>query len=84
LQYLKGTWVAHSQEILGEVREMVPEVERYVAMKKIERWLEAGYTVAQIPLLWNQGNTSPCKAGVNKHGVKFDSCAYQNKVLSRL
>lgn len=84
LQYLDATWKAHSMLILGEVRAMEPEVERYVAVRMVERWLAQGYTKSQIPLLWNQGNVGRCGAGVNRHGVKYDSCNYQNKVLSRL
>lgn len=70
--------------ILGEVRPMEPNVERYVAVKMVERWLVKGYTAAEIPLLWNQGHAGKCSSGVNRHDVAYDSCDYQKKVLSRM
>jgi len=84
LQYLKGTWLAHSKMVFGEVRPMEPITERYVAVKMVERWLAKGYTKAEIALLWNQGHVGACSSGVNRHGVAYNSCAYQAKVLSRI
>jgi hypothetical protein len=48
---------------------------------KIEKWLEKGLTDRQIFLIWNQGNYGPCKSGINKYGVAYDSCAYAEKAL---
>ena len=84
LQYLPGTWRAHSMIIFGEVRKMSPVTEKYVATKMVEKWLEEGYTVQQIPLLWNQGNTGKCSSGINRHGVPYNSCEYQRRVLSMI
>ena len=84
LQYMPGTWKHHSHVVYGEIREMTPERERYVATAMVQRWLDEGYSQEQIPLLWNQGNASRCKAGTNKFGVRFDSCAYQQHVLAYL
>ena len=64
--------------------EQTPEKERYVAYKEIEKWLSEGLNARQIALKWNQGHSGTCKAGVNKHGVKYDSCAYANQVLAYL
>ncbi len=47
----------------------------------IDRWLRNGLTVEQIALMWNQGNLGKCSSGVNKKGVKFDSCKYSRLVL---
>ena len=63
---------------------MEPEVETYVAIKMVERWLADGYTVSDIPLLWNQGHAGKCSSGVNKLGVAFNSCAYRQAVLARI
>ena len=82
LQFLSSTWKLFSQEIYGEVREMTPARERYVAYKIIERWLAQGHDANDIALLWNQGHTGKCKSGTNKYGVEYDSCSYVKKVLA--
>lgn len=84
LQFLPTTWRLWSKDVYGEVREQTPVRERYVAYKKIERWLEQGYSSREIALMWNQGHPGACGAGVNKHGVSYDSCAYAQSVLTHL
>jgi len=74
----------YSLEVYGEVMPMTYESERYVATRMIETWLANGYTIADIPLIWNQGSNGQCRRGVNRHGVRYDSCAYQQKVLALL
>lgn len=81
---MKGTWERWSRLVFGQVEPMTPTNEYYVAIHKIQHHLDEGYSDRQIALLWNQGNISPCKAGVNKYGVEYDSCAYANKVLAQL
>jgi hypothetical protein len=66
------------------VREMTPARERYVATRMIEQWLAEGLTAKQIALRWNAGHAKQCSRGVNRHGVAYDSCAYQQKVLAQL
>lgn len=68
----------------GEVKEMTAERERYVVATLIDRWLQEGMTEAQIALRWNAGGARQCSSGVNRHGVKYDSCAYVKKVLAML
>lgn len=84
MQFLPSTWRLFSNIVYGEVKEMTPERERYVATKIIQSWLDEGLSPAQIALRWNQGHEGQCKAGINKHGVAYDSCAYKNKVLAHL
>jgi hypothetical protein len=81
---MPATWRHHSQLVYGDVREMTPEREYYVVVTLIDRWLQQGLTEAQIALKWNSGQTIRCSSGVNRHGVRFDSCAYQRKVLAML
>lgn len=83
-QFLPSTWRAYSLEVYGHVAVQTPEAAEYVTLTKVERWLDAGYTPRQIFLIWNQGNPGKCKAGVNKHGVKYDSCAYADGALAML
>lgn len=84
MQFLPSTWRLFSKEVYGEVREMTPTRERYVAYKMIEKWLDQGLSASQIAKRWNQGHTGACKSGVNKYGVQYDSCAYTQKVLAVL
>ncbi len=81
---MPSTWKQASIEVYGEVREQTPVRERYVAWKKIERWLEEGYTPRDVAAIWNQGHPGKCSSGVNKHGVAYNSCEYINKVLAQI
>lgn len=81
---MPNTWKHHSKLVYGTVKEMTPEREFYVVVTLIDRWLQEGLTEAQVALKWNSGQTSRCSSGVNRHGVKYDSCAYQKKVLAML
>ncbi len=84
MQFLSSTWKLWSEDVYGEVREQTPTRERYVAYKKIEKWLEEGKNAEQIAKIWNQGHAGKCSAGTNKHGVKYNSCEYVKQVLAQL
>lgn len=84
MQFMPSTWRLFSLDVYGEVREQTPTRERYVAYKMIERWLQEGLTARGIALRWNQGHEGQCKSGVNKHGVKYDSCSYARQVLAQI
>jgi hypothetical protein len=73
---MEGTWNYWSKHVLGYIEEMTPVNERYVALHKIQYHINQGYSDKEIALIWNQGNPSPCKSGVNSKGVKYDSCHY--------
>lgn len=83
-QFMPSTWRAYSLEVYGYVADQTPEAAEYVTLTKVERWLAAGYTPRQIFLIWNQGHAGQCKAGTNRHGVKYDSCAYADGALAML
>lgn len=83
-QYLHATWEAYSKDTLGYVAEQTPENAELVTENKIYKWIEQGLTDREIFLIWNQGNTRQCKSGVNKYGVKYDSCEYVEKALQML
>ena len=78
---MPDTWAYWSKTVIGYVAPQTPINERYVALHKIQHHLNEGYSDRGIALIWNQGNASPCKSGVNSHGVAYDSCSYANKVL---
>lgn len=63
---------------------MTPTNERYVALAKIEHHLQEGYTPSEVARIWNQGNAGPCRAGVNRFGVRYDSCKYVRLVMAQI
>ena len=80
--------MAYSTDVMGAVVPQTPENERAVTEGKISGWLDEGITERGILLLWNQGSatgwgpgTKDCYAGVNKHGVAYDSCDYARRGL---
>jgi hypothetical protein len=79
---MPGTWAYWSKQAVGYIATQTPKTERYVALYKIQHHIDQGYSDAQVALIWNQGNASPCKSGVNRHGVAYDSCKYQLMVLA--
>lgn len=81
---MPSTWRHHSTLVYGEVREMTPEREWYVVTTLFDKWLREGMNEAQIALRWNAGGASKCSSGVNKYGVRYDSCAYVQGVLAML
>jgi hypothetical protein len=81
---MPSTWNHHSQLVYGEVLEITANRERYVVHMLLEMWLNAGLDEKAIALRWNAGGAKQCSSGINKHGVEFDSCAYQHKVLAQL
>lgn len=82
--YLPTTWENYSKEILGYTPERTKTNERYVTLKKIQEFLEKGYTSKEIFLVWNQGRSGQCVAGVNGHGVNYNSCQYANRADQKL
>lgn len=83
-QFMPETWKMWSKEVAGRVLPLTEANEYYVATMKIKKFVEAGYSDADIALSWNQGSRGECRRGVNRHGVNYDSCAYQEKVLTAL
>lgn len=84
-QYMKSTWDSHVVEVYGvwKPRDSY-ERERYVVTKMVEKWVDQGMNASQIALRWNAGGATQCSRGVNRHGVKYDSCAHIDKVLAYL
>ena len=78
------TWSGWSQRALGYIAKQTPITERYVALYKIQHHINEGYSNAAIARIWNQGNAGPCVIGTNKHGVDYNSCAYEAKILTYL
>jgi len=83
-QFLPDTWELFSKEIIGYLAPFTPVNEEYVAINKIEKWLQEGYNAKQIALLWNQGSIKKCSSGVNRYGVEFNSCEYVKRVLEKI
>lgn len=81
---MPDTWAYWSKHIFGYVEKQTPVNEEYIALHKIQYHLNQGHDESDIALIWNQGNPGPCKSGINKHGVHYDSCSYVEKVLVSL
>ena len=52
MQYLASTWKLWSTEVYGEVKEMTPTRERYVAYKMIEKWYYNKIGVIYAPIFF--------------------------------
>ena len=83
-QFMSSTWRLWSERVFGYVAPQTSENEMYVALTKIQYHIDEGYSDGEIALIWNQGNPSSCKSGVNRFGVPYDSCAYKAKILAYL
>lgn len=83
-QFMKGTWDYWSKHVFGYIEKMTPVNEYYVALHKIQYHINQGYDDGDIARIWNQGNPGPCVRGTNSHGVPYDSCSYERKVLAHL
>lgn len=81
---MPATWKMWSKEILGYVPTLMRHTERLVVVRKIQSWLDKGYSERQIFLMWNQGHAGKCSKGVNKHGAAYNSCAYAEAGLVAL
>lgn len=81
---MSGTWRYWSQHVLGYIADQTPTNEYYVAVHKIQYHLNQGHDERDIALIWNQGHSGQCRSGVNSHGVSYDSCAYERKVMAYL
>lgn len=81
---MPGRFEALSKQMVGEVIPFNELNEEYVVTKYIQMRLNAGITPGQFALAWNQGDLRPCSAGVNRYGIAYDSCKYQQKVLAVL
>ena len=71
-------------DLLGKMSSALGILSALMTENKIYKWIEQGLTDREIFLIWNQGNTRQCKSGVNKYGVKYDSCEYVEKALQML
>lgn len=83
-QFMIPTYNALSKKYFGEILPMTPENQRKVALAVIDDMVKKGYTKEQIALYWNSGQTKRCSSGINRWNVKFDSCAYVQKVVAHI
>lgn len=72
-----------SKDVLGYVPPMTKTNELYVAVNKIQKWLDQGYTAEQVATIWNSGGPVH-KSGVNGRGVAYNTYTYAQAVLKHL
>ena len=83
-QFMPSTWSGWAKKYLGDANApMTQKNQDAVAIAKISDWQKQGYTPEQIALMWNGGEPKR-KAGINSFGVRYDSGAYADRVLSEL
>ena len=81
-QMMPSTYKAYSIQVLGYVAEPTPTNVEYIATVKLGQLAEK-YPMDKIALKWNAGEgATRCSQGVNKWGVKYDSCAYIAKAMN--
>lgn len=87
-QYLPSTWRAYSEDVAGQVLPQTGTNERLVTEAMINTWENEGISDRGVFLMWNQGSATgwgpgskDCYAGVNDHGVAYDSCNYAQRGL---
>lgn len=83
LQFLPSTWRMWSQDVLGYTPEMTKTNEMYVAVHKIQGWLDEGRTEEQCAIAWNSGGFEH-KKGINSHGIAYNTYTYATSVLNNL
>jgi hypothetical protein len=82
-QFMPSTWKGWAKQYLGDANAPLTKAnQNQVAVKKVSDLLDKGYDERQVALSWNAGSPVEVK-GVNKYGVKYDSGAYANKVISQ-
>lgn len=80
-QYLDSTYRDYAKKVLGYVPRRSYINERYVAVLMIQKWLNQGYSVYEIGLIWNGGEAKE-KKGINSHGQEYDSARYARTVVA--
>ena len=81
-QTMPSTYRALTKKHLGEVKSFSTTTQEIVVLKEIEELRSKKLSVYQIGLYWNSGSyIKPCKSGVNKWGVFYDSCAYAKNIV---
>lgn len=81
-QILPSTWNTLTKKHLGQVKGFSAELERKVVKMEITELVEIKkLEPAKIFKLWNSGNLSPCRKGINKNGTPYDSCAYVDSAM---
>jgi DNA-binding NarL/FixJ family response regulator len=83
-QFMPSTWKSWAGKYLGNANAPMTKINQdKVATSRISELLKQGYDSKEIALIWNGGSPT-VKKGVNSYGVKYDTGAYANKVLSTL
>ena len=84
-QFLPSTWRSYTSKYMGTTTlPITPENEFEVLTLHNEYLLNKGYTIRDVILVHNQGSKGACRRGINKHNVRYDSCAYVQSVMNKL
>lgn len=76
-QFLPSTYNNLSKKHFKEVKGFTLEVEqKLVELEVIDLIEKKKLTPDKVFLYWNSGQYKRCSKGVNKYGVRYDSCTY--------
>lgn len=82
-QFQSATWRGYQKTFLGTTTlAMTEENEDKVMLAMAKTLLDKGKTPADIAKFHNSGNFGKCSSGINRWGVRYDSCAYIQAILS--
>lgn len=79
-QFMPQTWKAVTEEFNATGTPMTADNEKLLATLKIDQLAKAGDSPYQIGLYWNSGHIGKCSKGINKEGIKYDSCSYAQEI----
>lgn len=80
-QFMPSTWKSYIKIYKGTTTLPMTFENEYEVMTIHNTKMLEKYTPYQVALIHNQGHVGKCRSGINKYGVKYDSCAYANKVV---
>ena len=85
-QFTRASWRDYCVRFFGERLDICNPINQdLVAAKKIELFIDAGFTDAEIFSLWNCGSPKwEGKVGINQWGVAYNVPAYVHSALTTL
>lgn len=83
-QILPATWAMWARQMLGYVPRGSYHNQRLVVAMVVQEWIDEGLSVRAIAWRYNSGRADKCISGTNRHGARYNSCAYADAVLAML
>jgi len=81
-QILPSTFSALKKKHNIQVKGYSYEVQKLATIAEVKLDVIKGLTPAQTLKKWNSGNLRPCRQGINRWGIKYNSCKYVKEALT--